>query len=183
MGRRKAGSQAWSGSVGRTVALDGAGRPAETPAHDGRDAYCPHCQLLVTDSGRRGGRGGLGSAIPVSVSEQSRSSSSGLAAVSNGIVQLLRETYGRGPTKAKTYLNDNVVLVVLEDILTTVERTLLDDGKESLVREVRLTYQAAESNRFKGVVEDALGRKVLTYHSQVTFSPDMAFEIFVLDPE
>jgi uncharacterized protein YbcI len=107
---------------------------------------------------------------------------SDLATVSNGIVQLLRETYGRGPTKAKSYLNDNILLVVLEDILTTVEKTLLDDGKEDLVREVRLTYQSAESNRFKSVVEDATGRKVLTYHSQVTFRPDMAFEIFVLEP-
>jgi len=117
----------------------------------------------------------------VSVSDQTRGGSP-LATVSNGIVQLLRETYGRGPTKAKSYLNDDVVLVVLEDILTTVEKTLLDDGKEALIREVRLTYQAAESNRFKSIVEDALGRRVLTYHSQVTFNPDMAFEIFVLEP-
>jgi uncharacterized protein YbcI len=117
----------------------------------------------------------------VSVSEEHRGGSQ-LATVSNGIVQLLRETYGRGPTKAKSYLNDDVLLVVLEDILTTVEKTLLDDGKDALVREVRLTYQAAESNRFKSVVEDALNRKVLTYHSQVTFNPDMAFEIFVLEP-
>ena len=117
----------------------------------------------------------------MSVSDQTRGGSP-LATVSNGIVQLLRETYGRGPTKAKSYLNDDVVLVVLEDILTTVEKTLLDDGKEALIREVRLTYQAAESNRFKSIVEDALGRRVLTYHSQVTFNPDMAFEIFVLEP-
>jgi len=119
----------------------------------------------------------------VSVSDQKRGGRSPLAAVSDGIVQLLRETYGRGPTKAKSYLNDDVVLVVLEDILTTVEKTLLDDGKEALIREVRLTYQAAESNRFKSIVEDALGRRVLTYHSQVTFNPDMAFEIFVLEPQ
>ena len=118
----------------------------------------------------------------MSVSDQTRGGSP-LATVSNGIVQLLRETYGRGPTKAKSYLNDDVVLVVLEDILTTVEKTLLDDGKEALIREVRLTYQAAESNRFKSIVEDALGRRVLTYHSQVTFNPDMAFEIFVLEPQ
>jgi uncharacterized protein YbcI len=118
----------------------------------------------------------------VSVSEQHRGGSE-LAAVSNGIVQLLRETYGRGPTKAKSYLNDNVLLVVMEDILTTVERTLLDNGKHALVREVRLEYQAAETERFTGVVEQCLGRRVLTYHSQVTFDPDMAFEIFVLEPD
>jgi uncharacterized protein YbcI len=118
----------------------------------------------------------------VSTSSQQQQAGNQLATISNGIVQLLRETYGRGPTKAKSYLNDNIVLVVLEDILTTMEKTLLDDGKDALVRDVRLTYQAAESNRFKSVVEDAMGRKVLTYHSQVTFQPDMAFEIFVLEP-
>ena len=117
----------------------------------------------------------------MSVSERQRAASP-LATVSNGIVQLLRETYGRGPTRAKSYLNDDIVLVVLEDILTTAEKTLLDDGKDDLVREVRLAYQSAESTRFKSVVEDALNRKVLTYHSQVTFKPDMAFEIFVLEP-
>ena len=117
----------------------------------------------------------------MSVSEQQRGGAD-LATVSNGIVQLLRETYGRGPTKAKSYLNDNVLLVVLEDILTTVEKTLLEDGRDALVREVRLTYQAAETKRFTGVVENALQRKVVTYHSQVTFNPDMAFEIFVLEP-
>jgi uncharacterized protein YbcI len=63
-----------------------------------------------------------------------------------------------------------------------VERTLLESGKDDLVREVRLEYQAAETERFTGVVEQALGRKVLTYHSQVTFDPDIAFEIFVLEP-
>ena len=120
--------------------------------------------------------------LAVSVSEQS-SHGANLATVSNGIVQLLRETYGRGPTKAKSYLNDNVLLVVLEDILTTVEKTLLDDGRDELVREVRLSYQTAESNRFKSVVEEALNRKVVTYHSQVTFDPPMGFEFFVLRPE
>ncbi len=106
-----------------------------------------------------------------------------LAAVSNAVVGVLRETYGRGPTKAKSYLNDNIVLVVLEDILTTVEKTLVASGHDGLVREVRLVYQAAETERFTSAVESAMGRRVITYHSQVVFDPDMAFEIFVLEPE
>ena len=106
-----------------------------------------------------------------------------LAAVSNAVVGILRETYGRGPTKAKSYLNDNIVLVVLEDILTTVEKTLVANDHEGLVREVRLVYQAAEAERFKSAVEIAIGRRVITYHSQVVFNPDMAFEVFVLEPE
>jgi uncharacterized protein YbcI len=106
-----------------------------------------------------------------------------LAEVSNAVVQIFSEYYGRGPTKAKSYLFDNYVVTVLEDILTTVERTLVEKGEEDLVRRVRLTFQAAVADRFMHAVETALGRKVLAYHSQVTFNPAMGFEFFVLEPE
>ena len=103
------------------------------------------------------------------------------AAISNAVVQIFAECYGRGPTKAKTYLVDNYVFCVLEDILTTVERTLVNNGKENLVREVRLTFQEDVADRFTSAVEDVVGRRVVTYHSQVVFHPPMAFEIFVLE--
>ncbi|HEY1277300.1 MAG TPA: Na-translocating system protein MpsC family protein [Thermoleophilaceae bacterium] len=106
-----------------------------------------------------------------------------LAAVSNAIVRIFREWYGRGPTKAKTYMVDNYVFTVLEDILTTVEQTLVENGHEELVRRVRLTFQEAVADLFIGAVSDALERKVMTYHSQVTFHPAMGFEMFVLEPE
>jgi uncharacterized protein YbcI len=106
-----------------------------------------------------------------------------LADVSNAVVRIFSECYGRGPTKAKTYIVDNIVITVLEDILTTVERTLVKKGEEELVRRVRLTFQEAEAHRFIGAVEDCLGAKVATYHSQVTFHPAMGFEIFVLEGE
>ncbi len=72
---------------------------------------------------------------------------------------------------------------MLEDILTTVEETLVARGEEQLVRTVRLTFQEAEADRFKATVAEAMGREVVTYHSQVTFDPPMGFEIFVLEPE
>lgn len=106
-----------------------------------------------------------------------------LAAVSNSVVQILSECYGRGPTKAKSYAFDNYVVTVLEDILTTVEQTLVERGKQELVRTVRLTFQEAESHKFKGAVEQAMGRKVIAYHSQITFDPPLGFEIFVLEDE
>ena len=106
-----------------------------------------------------------------------------MAEISNGIVGILRETYGRGPTKAKTYIFDDYVITVLEDFLTTVEHTLVENGKEDLVREVRLTFQEAVSDRFIQAVATATGRTVLTYHSQVTFHPPRGFEIFVLEPD
>jgi uncharacterized protein YbcI len=100
--------------------------------------------------------------------------------ISNGIVQLMSEYYGRGPTKAKTYVMDRYVLVVLEDLLTRAESTMVDNGREELVRQMRLVFQADMAKEFTGVVERALGREVLTYHSQVTFRPPLGFEIFVL---
>jgi uncharacterized protein YbcI len=106
-----------------------------------------------------------------------------LAAVSNSIVQIFSECYGRGPTKAKTYLFDDYVITVLDDILTTVENTLVENGHEDLVRAVRLTFQEAVADRFKRAVADATGREVIAYHSQVTFHPAMGFEIFVLEPQ
>jgi uncharacterized protein YbcI len=103
-----------------------------------------------------------------------------LAAVSNAIVSIFSECYGRGPTKAKTYAFDNYVFTVLEDILTTVERTLVDRGEERLVRTVRLTFQEAFADRITSEVAEIMGREVVAYHSQVTFDPPMGFEIFVL---
>lgn len=106
-----------------------------------------------------------------------------LAAVTNGIVQLFREYYGRGPTKAKSYLLDErIVVCVLEDTMTTVEQTLVKHGNKDMVRQVRLTFQEAMADEFKGVVERALGRRVAGYHSQLTMEPDIGFEFFVLEP-
>jgi uncharacterized protein YbcI len=101
--------------------------------------------------------------------------------ISNGIVHLMSKHYGRGPTKAKAYLMDRYVLVVLEDLLTQAETTMVENGRHELVRQVRLLFQADMADEFKAVVERALGRRVLSYHSQVTFGPPMGFEIFVLE--
>ena len=103
-----------------------------------------------------------------------------LAEISNAIVKIFSEYYGRGPTKAKTYAFDDYVLCVLEDILTTVERTLVDSGQEDLVRAVRLRFQETVADQFKSAVAEAMGRPVIAYHSQVTFNPSIGFEMFVL---
>jgi uncharacterized protein YbcI len=104
-----------------------------------------------------------------------------LAAVTTGIVGLFSEYYGRGPTRAKTYLlDDRYVVCVLRDTMTTVERTLAPSDPD-LVRRVRLTFQEAMADSFIGVVQQTLGRRVLTYHSQLTLEPDMGFEFFLLE--
>jgi uncharacterized protein YbcI len=104
-----------------------------------------------------------------------------LAEITNGIVRLFSEYYGRGPTRAKTYmLEDRYVVTVLRDTMTTVERTLAEKGEHDLVRRVRLTFQEAMAASFKGVVEDALGRRVEAYHSQILIEPDVGLEFFML---
>lgn len=105
-----------------------------------------------------------------------------LAEVTNGIVRLFAEYYGRGPTRAKSYLlDDTYVVTVLRDTMTTVERTLTDGGHGDQVRAVRITFQEAMAESFKGVAEKALGRRVAAYHSQLLVDADIGFELFVLE--
>jgi uncharacterized protein YbcI len=114
-------------------------------------------------------------------SDVERARGEGLAAISNGIVRLFRQYYGRGPTRAKSHLlEDRYVVTILGDTMTTVERTLAERGELELVRQVRLTFQTAMGDAFKGVVEEALGRRVLSYHSQILPDVDVAFEFFLL---
>jgi uncharacterized protein YbcI len=119
---------------------------------------------------------------PTQASDSETGHGEELAEVTNGIVRLFSEYYGRGPTRAKSYLLDDSYLVtVLRDTLTTVERTLADSGHGGQVRSVRLTFQEALADTFKGVVEQALGRRVVSYHSQLLIDADMGFELFVLE--
>ena len=105
-----------------------------------------------------------------------------LAEITNGIVRLFSEYYGRGPTRAKTYMLENrYVVTVLRDTMTTVERTLAERGEQDMVRRVRLTFQEAMAASFKGVVEEVLGRRVEAYHSQILIEPDVGFEFFMLE--
>jgi uncharacterized protein YbcI len=104
-----------------------------------------------------------------------------LAQVSSELVRLLAQHYGKGPTQAKSYVCDDWLFCVMKDGITTTERTLLENGEEGLVRQVRLRFQGLMKDAFTGIVEAATGRRVLTYHSQVVFDPDYAIEMFLLD--
>jgi uncharacterized protein YbcI len=115
--------------------------------------------------------------------QDERAAGSRLAEVSNAVVGIFSECYGRGPTKAKTYAFDNYVVTILEEIFTTVEETLISNGRQDLVRQVRLTFQEAVSDRFKQAVSAAVGRKVLSYHSQVIFDPPTGIEFFILEEQ
>jgi uncharacterized protein YbcI len=103
------------------------------------------------------------------------------AAVSNAIVGLFKEFYGKGPTAAKTYFNDDWVFCVMEGGLTRNEETFLAAGKAELVRQVRLEFQEIMRARITASVEAIVERRVLTYHSQVLFDPVRFVEIFLLE--
>jgi uncharacterized protein YbcI len=103
--------------------------------------------------------------------------------VSNGITRLHREHYGRGATSAQTIIQRNYVICFLEDIYTPLEHTLIDAGKDEAVRDTRQLFQQAMRENFVEVVEGATGRKVIAFMSQNHFAPDMACEIFVLEPD
>jgi uncharacterized protein YbcI len=103
------------------------------------------------------------------------------AEISNAMVGLKKEFYGKGPTKAKTFLNDNYVFCVMEGGLTRNEQTLVDRGHKDLVRNFRLRFQEAMEDSTVEAVQRITGRAVIGYHSQIVFDPERAFEIFVLD--
>jgi uncharacterized protein YbcI len=104
-----------------------------------------------------------------------------LMALSNAMVGLKKRYYGKGPEKARTFINENYVFCVMESVLTTSEQTLLEAGEDDLVRSYRLRFEEVMSKTTTEAVEQLTGRKVLSYHSQIVFRPDRAFEIFVLN--
>ncbi len=104
-----------------------------------------------------------------------------LSGISNSMVRLYREHFGKGPTGAKTYVLDDLVICVLRDGLTTVEKTLFEQGRGDAVREMRAAFQDAVSDRFTKVVEEGTGRKVVAFMSQAHVAPDLAIEVFFLD--
>jgi uncharacterized protein YbcI len=104
-----------------------------------------------------------------------------LAGISSGIVGLYREHFGKGPTKAKTYALDDIVVCVLRDGLTRVERTLFAEGRADSVREMRAAFQDAVADKFKAVVEELTGREVIAFMSQAHVNPDLAIEVFFLE--
>jgi uncharacterized protein YbcI len=104
-------------------------------------------------------------------------------ALANAMVGMTKQFYGRGPTAAKAWLLDDYAFVAMEGGLTRNEETLLADGKEDLVRTYRLAFQETVSETVMAAVEEILGRRVLTYHSQIVFDPPRTFEIFVLEPQ
>ena len=104
------------------------------------------------------------------------------SAISQAIVRIHAEHYGKGATQAKTYVWDNLVVTVLRDVLTVAERTLVDLNRPETVRDVRTTFQHEMSATFRAAVENLTGRRVHSFMSQVDPANGVGVEVFVLDP-
>lgn len=103
------------------------------------------------------------------------------AAISDGIAAMHREHYGRGADRTRTLIHQDVVMTRLEDCFTTVEKTMIAEGEFVQVRQTRTMFQDWMRPSFTQIVEEATGRRVAAFFSQVSHDPDMALEVFLLD--
>ena len=103
------------------------------------------------------------------------------AAITKAVVAVFRDYTGRGPTKARTFFNDNLVQVLLEDTLTTAERQLAEGGEEAFVLDIRRKFQATMREDLTTAVEELGGRNVIAFMSDSTIEPDLALETFVVE--
>jgi uncharacterized protein YbcI len=105
-----------------------------------------------------------------------------LTAISDGLVGLLKEFYGHGPTRVKSYFQDDLVVCVLRGGFSRVEQTLLDGGRGQAVIQQRMEFQEVMRERFDQVIEQATGRSVIGFMSGNQQQPDMMCEVFILAP-
>jgi uncharacterized protein YbcI len=102
--------------------------------------------------------------------------------ISRALVALFKEATGRGPNRARTYMEDSVVVTILYDTMTKAEKTLKDEHREDTVRDLRRIFQGTFRENAIGLVEEITGRKVLAFLSDHAVDPDYAIEAFVLEP-
>ena len=103
------------------------------------------------------------------------------AEISTTLVQLMKEHAGRGPTKCRTYIDDDLVIVLMRGGFSSLENTLFEDGKFLDVRAMRHVLQDTMEGRFTEVVERLTGRAVAAFMSASHQRPDLQLEVFVLD--
>jgi uncharacterized protein YbcI len=104
-----------------------------------------------------------------------------LAQISNAFVTMQKDFWGIGPLEAKSYMMDDLLLIVMRGGLTRAERTMLDFGQQDLVRNFRQAFENEMTQNLTGKIEELTGRKVLTYQSQILFDPDIVAELFVFE--
>lgn len=104
-----------------------------------------------------------------------------LARISNEMVRAQKQYFGRGPVKAKSYLLDDFLLIVMRGGFLPVERTMIEAGKEDVVRQYRQDFENEMTERLIGKMQELTGRKIVTYQSQTLVDPEIVIEIFFFD--
>ena len=105
-----------------------------------------------------------------------------LAQISNAMVRIHKEHWGKGPTKARTIYAEDIVLTRLDQIFTQAEATLVRAGREEEVRNMRIAFQRELEHEFVGAIERLTGRKVQAFMSEIHAGTNMGIELFVLEP-
>jgi uncharacterized protein YbcI len=102
------------------------------------------------------------------------------ATISREMVRLMAEYYGKGPTRAKTYIVEDLVVVVLEESFTRAEKTLVERGEREAIQHIRRRFQQQMAESFSGLVEQATGRRVRVFLSETDVDNDVSVETFLL---
>jgi len=105
-----------------------------------------------------------------------------LTAISEGMVALLKEFYGRGPSRVKSYYEDDLVVCLLRGGFSRVEQTLFEGGRGQAVIEQRMEFQDLMRARFEDVIRETTGRRVIGFMSGNQQDPDIMCEVFILAP-
>ena len=107
----------------------------------------------------------------------------GLSDISNAMVRIYKQQFGRGPTRARTgYVGPDTIISTIEDSFTPAERNLAKAGEHQRLRELRLYFQHASEKEFIAAVEQATGRKVRAFTSATDTHEDVSTEAFYLEP-
>ncbi len=102
------------------------------------------------------------------------------AQIADGIGRLQSEYYGKGPTRAKAYYTEDLVVVVLEETFTRAEKTLVGRGEKEAIQHIRRRFQQQMADEFRTIVEQATGRAVRTFLSETNVENDVSVETFLL---
>jgi uncharacterized protein YbcI len=124
------------------------------------------------------------SSVPAHPGARGLEGRSAMLELSNAMVRLYKELFGRGPTKARAdFAGPDTLVIVLEDSMTVAERNLASLGEHQRLRDARLFFQYAVENEFRSTVERILGRRTVAFVSGIDSREDVAVEIFTLEPE
>ena len=118
---------------------------------------------------------------PINPNSETAESQSATREISRGLISIYKDHTDRGPSAARTTINDHHAVTILECSLTKAERTLVERGDGDLVRQVRRKFQAAMADEIRALVERATGQRALTLLSDHDVARDIAIEVVVFE--